>query len=216
MLPPIKINRFLILDKFLLLGILLLVGCQSEQKSSEPVSIGYVSKSLGFPVVNRYNQKYILARQSRIYPADIFDTDESSMVEITFLDESRITITQKSHLVLHNYVSAKKSSSMDLNLTKGTMRADLNSRMRLKLRTPLAVAQLKGGGSYARFASNALEIVMLESGNMKVTNDDGEVAINTKSYGTTVVAGSAPQTPYLWSNRRLRRVILATTVQADP
>lgn len=216
MLPPVKISRFLILDKFLLLGILLLVGCQSEQKSSEPVSIGYVSDSLGFPMVNRNNQKYILARQSRIYPADIFDTDESSMIEITFSDESTITITQKSHLVLHNYANGNKSSSMDLNLTKGSMRADLKSKMRLKLHTPLAVVRLKGGSSYARFASNALEIVMLESGNMKVSNDDGEVAINTKSYGTTVVAGSAPQTPYFWSDRRLRRVILATTVQADP
>ncbi len=215
MLPTTKNNRRFVTGAFLVLGCILLGGCQSAM-ISEPVTIGYVSNSLGFPVVNRNNHQYILARQSLIYPTDVFDTDGSSMIEITLLDGTLITIAKKSHVVLHNFVGDENSSFMDLNIAKGAMRAELNSNCKLELRTALAVVHLEGGSSYARYVSNRLEIVMLESGNMEVSNDDGEVVVETASYGTTVFAGSAPQAPSLWTERRLNRAIQSTTVKARP
>jgi hypothetical protein len=212
MLPTIKNSRLLEAGMLLALGSFLLTGCQSVE-IIEPVAIGYVSNSLGFPVVNRNNHRYILARQSQIYPADIFDTDGSSMIEMTLLDQTIITIAKNSHVVLHNYLGDDNSSSMDLNLGKGAIRADLNARCELELRTPIAVAHLQGGISYAGSVSNTMEIVMLKSGSMEVNNDNGEVEIRTAGYGTTVISGSAPQAPYAWTERRLLRATQATTVQ---
>ena len=212
MLPTIKNSRLLRTGILLTLGSFLLTGCESVE-IIEPVTIGYVSNSLGFPVVNRNNHRYILARQSRIYPADIFDTDGSSMIEITLLDQTMITIAKKSHVVLHSYLGDDNSSSMDLNLGRGAIRADLNPGCEMELRTPIAVAHLQGGTSYARTVSNTMEIVILKSGSMAVSNDNGEVAIRTEGYGTTVIAGSAPQSPYAWTERRMRRATQVTTVK---
>ena len=211
MLPAVRNSRLLKTGMLLALGSFLTAGCESVEMI-DPVTIGYVTNSLGFPVVTRDNHRYILARQSRIYPADIFDTDESSMIEIAFLDQTIITIARKSHVVLHNYLGDAKSSSMDLNLGKGAIHADLNSRCELELRTPIAVARLQGGISYASSVSNTMEIVMLQSGSMEVSNDNGEVEISSAGYGTTVIAGSAPQTPYAWTERKLSRTTEVITV----
>jgi hypothetical protein len=211
MLPAVRNSRLLKTGMLLALGSFLTAGCESVEMI-DPVTIGYVSNSLGFPSVTRDNHRYILARQSRIYPADIFDTDGSSMIEITFLDQSIITIARTSHVVLHKYVGDAKSSAMDLNLGKGAIRADLSSGCELELRTPIAVARLQGGMSYASSASNTMEMVMLRSGKMEVSNDNGEVEISTAGYGATVIAGSAPQAPYGWTERRLSRTTEVTTV----
>ena len=134
------------------------------------------------------------------------------MIEITFLDQTKITIARKSHVVLHNYLGDAKSSTMDLNLGTGAIRAHLSAGCELELRTPIAAARLQGGMSYASSASNTMEIVMLQSGNMEVSNDNGEVEIRTAGYGVTVIAGSAPQAPYEWTERRLSRTTEVTTV----
>ena len=192
---------------------LLLMGCQSEQVISEPLVIGYVTNSQGFPVVNRNNQKYILARQSKIYLADIFDTNKSSKVEISLLDNTIITLGQRSHSVLHRFVQDDDSSSTRLTLTKGTLLTKMDNPGSLELQTPLAVIQLQGANIYARFAASMLEVALTNDGTMVVSNDDGQVTIDTANLGTTVIAGSAPQTPYSWTLRKLQRVIEEITIQ---
>jgi hypothetical protein len=211
MFPAVRNSSLFKTGILLALGSFLITACESVE-ISDPVTIGTVSNSLGFPVVTRDHHRYILARQSRIYPADIFDTDGSSMIEMTFLDQTIITIARKSHVVLHNYQGDAKSSAMDLNLGKGAIRADLSSGCELELRTPIAMARLQGGMSYASSVSNTMEIVMHQSGNMEVSNDNGEVEISTAGYGATVLAGSAPQAPYKWTERRLSRTTEVTTV----
>ncbi len=192
---------------------LLLMGCQSEQVISEPFAIGYVTSSQGFPVVNRNNQKYILARQSKIYTADIFDTNKLSKVEISLLDNTIITLGQRSHFVLHHFIQNDDSSSTRLTLTKGTLLTKMDDPGSLELQTPLAVIQLRGADIYASFAANMLEVAMTNDGTMVVSNDDGEVTINAANFGTTVIAGSAPQTPYSWTLRKLQRVIEEIAIQ---
>ncbi|MCZ6501976.1 MAG: FecR domain-containing protein [Gammaproteobacteria bacterium] len=192
---------------------LLLMGCQSEQVISEPLVIGYVTNSQGFPVVNRNNQKYILARQSKIYAADIFDTNKLAKVEISLLDNTIITLGQRSHFVLHRFVQDDDSSSTRLTLTKGTLLTKMDNQGSLELQTPVAVIQLQGANIYASYAANMLEITMANDGTMVVSNDDGEVTIDAANLGTTVIAGSAPQTPYSWTLRKLQRVIEEITIQ---
>ncbi len=211
MTQPLTLIRFLLTFPFTLVYITLLTACESVP-ISEPDTIGHVTKASGFPVVNRHNQEYILARRSDIYPADIFDTDEKSMVEMTFADSSVITLSRKSHLVLHHFDEAGDSHSMDLNLTKGAIRARLPHHRELELRTPLGYAKLSGGEFLARIVNNTLEVVMLDGRSLIVGNRSGEVILDRPGLGTTVIAGSAPQSTYLWSNRKLRQVEETTLI----
>jgi FecR protein len=189
------------------------MGCQTESVVVEPLVIGYVTNSNGFPVVNRNNQKYILARQSKIYAADIFDTNTSSKVEISLLDDTVITLGQRSHFVLHHFLRDGNSSSTRLTLTKGTLLTKIGYPGSLELQTPLAIVQLQGADIYASFLANTLEVAMTNNGTMVVSNDDGEVTIDTANFGTRVIAGSAPQTPHSWTLRRLQRVIEENAVR---
>lgn len=209
-MSPIKNPNFMLVAG----TCLLLMGCQSEQTISEPLLIGYVTNSQGFPVVNRNNQKYILARQSKIYAADVFDTNKSSKVEISLRDNTIITLGQRTHLVLHRFLLNGDSSSIRLTLSKGTLFVKLNDSGSLELQTPLAVIQLQDANIiYVSFAANVLEVVMTKDGTMMVSNDDGEVTINSTNFGTRVIAGSAPQTPFAWTRRRLQRLIEETSVK---
>jgi len=196
----------------LLAGIcFLFTGCQGEQLTSEPVVVGYVTNSNGFAMVNRDNQKYILARQSRIYVADIFYTDKSSRLEMTLLDNTIISLGYRSHLVLNRFVPGKTSST-GLTLVKGALQTRMGTPGNLELQTPLAVVQLRGADIYASFVSGILEVAMTNNGIVMVSNDNGEVTINRTDFGTNVIAGSAPGTPFAWAPRRLQRVIEDTTV----
>lgn len=168
---------------------------------------------MGFPVVNRNNREYILAQQSKVYPSDIFDTNGTSIVEITLLDNTQISIGIKTHFVLHNLHQNGQATTIELNLGKGTMQTILKDQQTLELGTPLATVVVKGGGFYARYAASTLEIVMLEEGAMKVSNGNGNANINSPSHGTTVIAGSAPQIPTLWSNRKIQRLIKQTFIE---
>jgi len=197
---------------FLMSSALILSGCQSEP-ILEPESIGQVSRSVGFPVVNRNNQKYILAPQSIIYASDIFDTDDSSMIEILLQNNTIIIAGKRSHFSLHDHILTGDYSATSLTLTKGTIRAITNSKGSLELKTPLAVAQLESGDMYASFRSNTLEIMVAERGTVTVSNDDGDVSINTPRSGTTVIAGSAPQVPYELSRSKLERAINGITIK---
>lgn len=195
-----------------LMAILALPGCQVEQ-ILEPEPIGQVSKSIGFPVVNRNNQKYILAPQSSIYASDIFDTDGSSMVEISLTDNTVITASYKSHFSLHSHVQHGNSFTTHLTLTRGSLKVATSQLGDLELKTPLAVAQLQGGEMFVSFKSNTLEIILPEGGSVTVRNDHGDVSINSSRYGTTVIAGSAPQNPYELPLSRIERAIDKMTIQ---
>jgi hypothetical protein len=205
--PPVIAGLVLIL-----IVSLVLQGCQSEQ-ISEPEPIGQVVQSMGFPVVNRNNQRYILAAQSIIYASDIFDTDDSSMLQFSLPNTTVVTVGKKSHLSLHDHIQNTNSFSTNLTLTKGTVRIVTDEQGKVELRTPIAITELQGGDMYASFRSNNLEIMLAAEGNLSVRNDDGSVLIDAAQSGTTVIAGSAPQAPYNLSLAKLQRAINAITIQ---
>jgi|TARA_B100001964_G_scaffold244474_1_gene326063 hypothetical protein len=190
------------------------MGCQTTSVTSEPPVIGYVTRTEGFPVVNRNNQEYILARQSKIYEDDIFDTNKSSKLEISLADNTVISLGLRSHLVLHRFLMKENLSSTRLTLTKGALLTKMTRPASLELQTPLAAIRLQEAGVYASFMANRLEAVMTSPGNMVVSNDDGEAVASAAGFGTTVIAGSAPQAPLSWTPRRLQRVLRETTVQS--
>ena len=207
--PDLFVRAGLIL---ILAPILVLPGCQSEQ-ISEPEPIGHVIQSMGFPVVYRNNQQYILAPQSIIYTGDIFDTNDSSMVLFSLRNLTKVTLGKKSHLSLRSHIQNGDSFSTILTLTKGTVRIITDEQAEVELRTPLAVAELQGGDVYAKFRSNTLEIMLAEQGYVSIKNDDGNVLIDTPLSGTTVIAGSAPQTPYKIPLPKLERAIKGITIK---
>ncbi len=197
----------------LLTTYLLIVSCQTPEELTEPMVIGQVSSSVGYPVVNRNNQKYILARKSTIYPSDIFDTDETSMVRMTLLDGTSITIGPHSHLMLQNFTPQTETVA---TLTKGVLLIRTAEKNQLALRTPLALVRLNAGELYAGFAANTLEVTLLADGNMTTSNDDGAVTINASGLGTTVIAGSAPQSPYAWSISRMQKALEGFAAVSQP
>jgi hypothetical protein len=207
--PDLFVRAGLIL---ILASILVLPGCQSEQ-ISEPQPIGQVIQSMGFPVVYRNNQQYILAPQSIIYASDIFDTNDSSMVLFSLRNLTKVTLGKKSRLSLRSHIQNGDSFSTILTLAKGTVRIITDEQAEVELRTPLAVAELQGGDMYAKFRSNTLEIMLAEQGYVSIKNDDGNVLIDTPLSGTTVIAGSAPQTPYKLPLPKLERAIKGITIK---
>ncbi len=192
---------------------ILSAGCGNTPlvEPSDP-AIGAVIRSTGYPGVSRHNQKYILAQRSLIHAGDIFTTDGSSRVEINLNDDTQVLIGEDSHVLLHRISPEGSSSLTRLNLTRGQLRSTPGTGSRLVLGTPLAKIELASGAVIARYEPNRLEVVLTSPGELTVTNSHGGATIRTRGTGTTVIAGSAPQPPVMWTESRLQRAIAFTSI----
>ena len=176
-----------------------LSGCSfTHDDFTAPEPIGRVIAANGFPVVIRNNQRYILAAQSEIYLSDIINSNDESRVEILLTDGELIAVGPESHLVLHE--------SNRLTLTRGSVFISVVENSRLRLGTSLAALTLKTGSMLAMLNARTLETCLI-SGDLTVSNDNGETELLNPVTGASVIAGSAPQTPVNWGERRLERGI---------
>lgn len=191
---------------FVFVTTLSISGCTNQVKNPL-VAVGVVTATTGFPTVSRNNQTYILADQSQIYITDIFDTDADSRVEITLTDNSMVALGPDSHLVLHE---SQAGELLTTTLTRGAMYVNLEANVTLRLRTPMANVRQQSGTSFARLSRNTLDVCLISGEELKVSNDNGRIDIDSGGHGTSVIAGSAPQAAFAWSPRRVEQALAMT------
>ena len=204
----------------ILLLVTLLTGCSSPAPQyNGPVSIGIITKSMGFPTVVRKNQTYILAVQARIYEGDIVKTDNGSMLNIQMSDETVFLLGSNSHFVLHSYKYTPHSWApiARLSLTNGTLRTTTGNIMKKKrtsfeIKTTLAVIDVVSGDFWVGYlGENTLEVALADGAGIYVFNDSGSVNIDNAGYGTSIIGDSAPQTPTIWTEQDLNAVFSTLT-----
>lgn len=181
--------------------------------------IGIVTAAVGFPSVVRNNQKYILARESRIYAGDILDTDPDSRVRIRLVDQTHLILGNNSHLVFHNYSQKLDATWADIRaaLTKGavrTTRPATGGGGEFVISTPLATVTSISQDFWAGyiFDDRTLDVTILSGKHILVSNRDGTSQLNQPGFGINVISGAAPRMQRKWEADKKAAVLESTEI----
>lgn len=155
-----------------------------------------------------------------IHSGDIISTTTDGRVEVTFLDDSRLTVGGGSWLTVDSYTysSGDKPGEALLRLAKGAFRmitsavVDANPD-RFNIVTPLAAIGIRGTDFWGGFLQpDELDVIMLEGRGVVVTSKGGSRLIPAAGLGLTVFDSSqAPDPPTTWSDEKLSRAFSTIT-----
>lgn len=171
-------------------------------------NIGKVTQQRGSSEVVRKAQKLPTRPQLPIASMDRVQTG-NGRVEITFVDNTNVKVTEHSKLVIDDFVYSGKpsTSKMALRFASGTMRFKTGngvSKSNINLRTPTATIAVRGTDftSTVDDFGKSLVILLPEEdgtvGEITVSNAAGMVVLN-KAFQATVVstADSRPMKPVI-------------------
>jgi hypothetical protein len=173
-----------------------------------PNSIGSVSAFTGTSAVVRKDQK--LSTQSRL-PIQQMDNVQTGngRVEITFVDNSNVKVTEHSKLVIDDFVFSgnPNTSKMALNFASGTIRFTTGqlgkiNKQNIVLNTPSATIAVRGTDFATTVDDFGKSLVILlpeedgTVGEITVSNAGGSVTL-TKAFQATMVRtfDNAPSKP---------------------
>src|SRR5215468_7320046 len=159
-----------------------------------------------------------LAPNSAVFLNETVATGETARLEVTFTDNTRLTLGEKAKLTLDNYV-------YDSATGRGTIKFGLLGAFRfvsgqvsklasaeVSVTTPVAIVGIRGtefwGGP---IDGQALGVFLIE-GSVSVSNGAGQQILNLPGQGTNIAApGAAPGPVTFWPPDKVGRAIATVT-----
>jgi hypothetical protein len=188
----------------------LLLVSAVQAATAPPTSIGSISAFTGSSEIVRKDQK--LSTQSRL-PIQQLDNVQTGngRVEITFVDNSNVKVTEHSKLVIDDFVYSgnPNTSKMALNFASGTVRFTTGqlgkiNKQNIALNTPTATIAVRGTDFTTTVDDFGKSLVILlpeedgTVGEITVSNAGGSVTL-TKAFQATMVNtyDGAPSKPVI-------------------
>ena len=189
-------------------------GCECAAQDA----IGTVSRIQGEASGTRNGATRALAPNSAVFLNETVATGETARLEVTFTDNTRLTLGEKAKLTLDNYV-------YDSATGRGTIKFGLLGAFRfvsgqvsklasaeVSVTTPVAIVGIRGtefwGGP---IDGQALGVFLIE-GSVSVSNGAGQQILNLPGQGTNIAApGAAPGPVTFWPPDKVGRAIATVT-----
>ena len=187
-----------------------LLSINAASAATAPSNIGNVSAFSGSSEVVRKDQKLSTQPRLSIQQMDNVQTG-NGRVEITFVDNSNVKITEHSKLVIDDFVydGNPKTSKMALNFASGTVRFATGqlgkiNKQNIALNTPTATIAVRGTDFTTTVDDFGKSLVILlpeedgRVGEITVSNAGGSVTL-TKAFEATMVTTfeSSPSKPVI-------------------
>ena len=177
--------------------------------------------------ITRGNQKYLTGKTTPVEMYDEIETLDGS-VKIKFLDDTKVTISKYSTLIIDEFVydNNTKKGKVNLKAAFGTLRYTSgliakNSKENIKITTPTASVSVRGTDFEVTVKeSGKSTFTLLPSedsngntyvGSIEVFNDIGSVVL-TQAFEVTSVASSfsSPSKPIVNNNRKNEVITIET------
>lgn len=169
----------------LLLTFLLVHGCSTF--GNNPNAIGRVESITGQPTLIRSNQLLNLGVGMPILSGDSIVTKGDERTQLKMRDGTTFALEPDTELTLHawsNTSVAVVSSTGEVTVDPGRL-ARKNDTV-FELRTPFAVISPGKGRFWVAHQSDHLQVLMLEAGNVTVSNKDGSITMTKQNEATAV------------------------------
>jgi hypothetical protein len=186
--------------------------------SARPEAIGAVSRIQGEASGTQGGATRPLSLKSAVFPNDIISTAETARLEVTFTDDTRLTLGEKAKLTLDTYV-------FDPAAGNGAIKFDLVGAFRfvsgqvsklasadVRVTTPAAVVGIRGTEFWGGPIDDQVLGVFLVEGTVSVSNPAGEQILSQPGQGTNIAApGAAPGAVTFWAPDKVARAIATVT-----
>ena len=207
------------LHRLIVIAVMLFSGFAAGQATAQE-AIGAVSRIQGQASATRGGTTRALGLNASVFLNDVVSTGAAARLEITFADNTRLTLGEKVELTLDTYV-------FNVAAGIGTIRFKAVGAFRflsgqvsklatsaVSVTTPVATIGTRGTEFWAGPIDNQALGVLLLEGAVSVSNAAGEQILNQPGQGTNIAApGAAPGPVTFWPSDKVSRAIAAVTFQ---
>jgi hypothetical protein len=207
-------------QRLIIIAVMLVCGFagQSAAQSARPQAIGAVSRIQGEATGTNGSARRPLGLNSSVFLNDVVSTGDAARLEVTFTDNTRLTLGEKAKLTLDSYVfdSAAGSGTIKFGLV-GALRFVSGQVSKLasadvRVTTPVAIVGIRGTEFWGGPIDDQVLGVFLIEGAVSVSNAAGQQVLNLPGQGTNIAApGAAPGPVTFWAQDKVARAIATVT-----
>jgi hypothetical protein len=204
--------------RIVLAAMLLFAVCGAEARAQQ--AIGAVTRIQGEASGTRGGARRALALNASVYRNEVVSTGQAARLEITFTDNTRLTLGERARLTLSRYV-------YDPDAGRGTLRFRVAgafrflsgqltklARSNVAVTTPFATIGIRGTEFWGGPIDNQVLGVFLIDGAVSVSNARGRQVLNRPGQGTNIARrGGAPGPVTFWPQGKVGRAIATVTFQ---
>jgi hypothetical protein len=205
--------------RLMVIAVTLLSFFAGAQASAQD-AIGAVSRIQGEASGTRGAATRALGLNTSVFLHEVVSTDEAARLEVTFTDNTRLTLGEKAKLTLDTYVFNPTAGSGTIKFgVVGAFRFISGQVSKLastgvSVTTPVATVGIRGTEFWAGPIDDQALGVFLIEGAVSVSNAAGEQTLNQPGQGTNIpTPGAAPGPVTFWPPDKVNRAIAAVTFQ---
>jgi hypothetical protein len=205
--------------RLIVISVTLLAGFAGDQVAAQD-AIGTVSRIQGQANATRSGATRELSLNASVILSEIVSTGAASRLEVTFKDNTRLTLGENAKVTLDTYVVNPSARRGKIRFRViGAFRflsgqVSKLARSDVSVTTPIATIGVRGtqfwGGP---IDDQALGVLLLE-GAVRVSNAAGARILNRPGQGTNIVTpGAAPGAITFWPQDKVNRALATVTFQ---
>ena len=194
-----------------------ILGFASDPSAAQD-AIGTISRIQGEASATRGGATRALGVNATVFSNESVSTGEAARLEVTFRDQTRLTLGERARLTLDRYVfdPAAGSGTIKFGLV-GAFRFVSGQLSKLasaevNVTTPVAVVGIRGTEFWGGPIDDQALGVFLIEGAVSVSNAAGEQILSAPGQGTNIAApGAAPGPVTVWAPDKVNRAIATVT-----
>ena len=205
------------LQRLIIIAVMLVSGFAGGQCAAQD-AIGTVSRIQGEASGTRNGAIRTLGLNSSVFLNEVLSTAQTARLEVTFTDNTRLTLGEKAKLTLDTYV-------FDSAAGNGTIKFGLVCAFRfvsgqvsklasadVSVTTPVAAVGIRGTEFWGGPIDDQALGVFLIEGAVSVSNAAGQQILSLPGQGTNIAApGAAPGPVTIWPPDKVNRALATVT-----
>lgn len=205
------------LQRLIIIAVMLVSGFAGGQCAAQD-AIGTVSRIQGEASGTRNGAIHALGLNSSVFLNEVLSTAQTARLEVTFTDNTRLTLGEKAKLTLDTYVfdSAAGNGTIKFGLV-GAFRFVSGQVSKLasadvSVTTPVAAVGIRGTEFWGGPIDDQALGVFLIEGAVSVSNAAGQQILSLPGQGTNIAApGAAPGPVTIWPPDKVNRALATVT-----
>jgi hypothetical protein len=205
------------LHRLIVIAMMLLFGFVSGRAAAQE-AIGAVSRIQGEARGTRGGTTRALGLNASVFLNETVSTGEAARLEVTFNDDTRLTIGEKAKLTLDTYVFDPAAGSGTIKFgVAGALRFVSGKVTKLassdvSVTTAVATLGIRGTEFWGGPIDDQALGVFLIEGAVSVSNAAGEQILRQPGQGTNIATpGSAPGPVTIWPQDKVNRAVATVT-----
>ena len=205
------------LHRLIVIAMMLLFGFVSGRAAAQE-AIGAVSRIQAEAHGTRGGTTRALGLNASVFLNETVSTGEAARLEVTFIDDTRLTIGEKAKLTLDTYVFDPAAGSGTIKFgVAGALRFVSGKVTKLassdvSVTTAVATLGIRGTEFWGGPIDDQALGVFLIEGAVSVSNAAGEQILRQPGQGTNIATpGSAPGPVTIWPQDKVNRAVATVT-----